>query len=201
MRADIIIGWIILFAPAGLLLGAVVSFLCIPLYYRMRHIPKEKQCISLFSKVGVMLFTALVFVATLCAASIYSIESTKNDYWKSRADWYSWRVPLAEPYELVMIGTMEQAVIRSWQKGEIYVNDIIRCEKRGMLVAGETGISRSKNDKTVHGWFLFNCATGACARFPSYDMFVKACDAAGFSKPLQLQSVRDVWYTYWKTLE
>lgn len=201
MQRDIIVGWIVLFTPPGLVLGALVSFCLVPIYLRLTKKRDLSRKIGLSTKAGIMVAVAAVFVAVMCGTSIFSIERTKNDYWRGRCDWTSWRVPLGMPYELVMTGTMESASIRKWGDPSPLLNDIIRCEKLGSYVVGETGISRSKNDKTVLGWFLFDCTTGSRERFSSYDAFQKACVTAGISPPATFQSVRDLWYTYWRVLE
>jgi hypothetical protein len=197
MRADILIGWSILFAPAGLLLGAVIMFGGIPLYYRLRRVPRELRKIRFFARAGLTVLFAVCFTAVLCAISIYNIESSSNDYWQSQVGWDSWRMPLDEPYELYMINSMESASIRRWQASNPIISDVIRFEKRGPLVAGETGISRSKTDKTVLGWFLFNGSSGQCTTFASFEDFSRACAAAGFSAPLHARSVKEQWYLYW----
>ncbi|MCX8043897.1 MAG: hypothetical protein N3B18_07215 [Desulfobacterota bacterium] len=200
MRSDILIGWALLYAPAGFLLGVILVFGCLPLYHRLRKTPPEKRSLHLTTKLMLIVLTTALFVGVMCGASVYSIESTKNDYWNGRCDWDSWRVPLGIPYELVMTGSMEHAAIRRWREGETMVSNIIRCEHQGRYVVGETGISRSKNDKTVEGWFLLDTATGETRLFSSYLEFERACQAAAVVMPLRLQSVRDVWYTYWKTI-
>ncbi len=201
MQSEIIAGWIILFTLPGLALGALVSFCVVPLYLRLRKKRDASRNIGLSARIGIMGAVAALFVAVMCGTSIVSIERTKNDYWRGRCDWTSWRVPLGMPYELVMTGTMESASIRTWGTKTPLLNGIIRCEKLGSYVVGETGISRSKHDKTVMGWFLFDCATGSHESFSSYDALKQACLAAGLFPPASFQSVRDLWYTYWQVLE
>jgi len=156
MRIDIILGWIMLFAPAGVLLGAFIMFAGIPLYYRVKKVPRHLRKIRLMAKAALTVLFAAGFVAVMCVISIYNIESSMGDYWKSQGGWDSWRMPLDEPYELSMINSMENASIRKWQAQNPIISGIIRFEKRGPLIAGETGISKSKTNKTVLGWFLFN---------------------------------------------
>jgi len=96
-----------------------------------------------------------------------------------------------------MINSMECGSIRKWPAKNPIISDIIRFEKRGTLIAGETGISRSKTDKTVLGWFLFNGSTGQCTTFSSFRDFNRACASAGFAAPFHMRAVKDRWYLFW----
>ncbi|MEI6126212.1 MAG: hypothetical protein WCQ99_06615 [Pseudomonadota bacterium] len=192
--------WALMYAPAGILLGALGVFGVVPLYCRLRNISPAQQKIGLLKKTVLAALFAAVFVVTMCTISVYSLEKDKGDYLKSQGGWDSWRIPLVKPYELRMVNSMESGLICAWQSKEPIIRDVLRFIKHGSMIAGETGIGRSKTDKTVLGWFLFDCATGQYTTFISRGELNEACSKAGFSQPLNLSAVRDSWYVYWKML-
>lgn len=197
----VIFFWALMFTPAGIILGALGVFGGVPLYYRLKKIPPKRQRIRLFKKIGLTLLFAAIFVVVMCAISVYSLEKDKGDYLKSQAGWNSWRIPLVKPYELRMVNSMESGSICAWQSQEPVIRDVIRFTKHGELIAGETGISRSKNDKDILGWFLFDCTTGRLTTFTSRRELNKACSSAYFPQPLYMRSVCESWYQHWSMVK
>ncbi|MFZ5979455.1 MAG: hypothetical protein ACOYVF_02385, partial [Candidatus Zixiibacteriota bacterium] len=83
----VIILWIIISIPFGLAAGFLFSYVGIPLYYRIRKIPKEKRH---FKGVYMLIPTAIVGFLFVCLVSIlvvtvFVLETIdSNDYWKSQ---------------------------------------------------------------------------------------------------------------------
>jgi len=195
--ASVVVFWALMYAPGGILIGAITVFGGIPLYYRIRRIPPEKRRQGLLKKTGLALLIAGAFVGAMCGYSAYELEHSRGDYRGCRAGWSSWRIPLEAPYEMRMTGSMESGAVCVWQTDTVLLSDVIRYEKRGCFVAGETGISRSKTDKTVLGWFFFDCTRGQITPCSSRAALERECRKNGFKPPLHLRSVRDRWYADW----
>jgi len=140
---------------------------------------------------------ALAFVVVMCGLGIYVMEKDSGNYWEYEGAWDFYRMPLEEPYELVMIDTMDSASINKWKEGSTIVGDIVEYEKRGALIAGHcqhTSYSFYTKDKP---WFVFDCATGQVDTYASKEAFEDACTQKGFSLPLDMKSIRENWNAYW----
>jgi len=187
-----IIFWSVLSAPVGLLVGAIIMFAGVPLFYRLRNIPKSKRRIGLMAKAALTLLFTLIFISAICGLSLYNVEKDIDDYWKSKGGWECWRMPLEEPYELCMIENMNSGFIGKWQNPGPIIHDIANYEKRGSMIAG---------CKTEPGWFFFDCKTGVLKTFESREQLRKTRQKAGFEPPLKMKSVRKNWYEYWKIID
>jgi len=191
----VIIFWAILLTPIGLFLGLVLMFTGTSILYRFRNTPKEKR-LSGWAKFGFSILFMMAFVPLMCTLGIYMMEKDTNNYWKSQGAWDYWRMPLEEPYELVMIDLMDTASIGKWKDESSIVSDIIEYEKRGSVLAGHCrDIHFGSN--TEH-WFLFDCSTGHNDNYTSKEAFETACQQKGLCMPLAMKSIQDNWDQYWR---
>ena len=192
----VIIFWAILLTPAGLVLGLVLSFIGFPVFHRLRKTPAEKRNTGCLQRILAAYLFTVVFVPTICGLGLYLSYKDQNNFWEYKGAFDFWRMPLEEPYQLVIIDTMEQAGISKWQDGSYIVYGILKYEKRGQLVAGYCERRTFKPEKT--GWFLFDCVTGKAVDFGSEQLFVEACEKRGFSPPIQMKTIPENWTLYWK---
>ncbi len=188
---------ILLTAPLGLLLGVLTAFLIVPLYYRVAGTPPEKRKIRFPGKCILAVAITFFSVIAVCGFEYYQKMTTKDDYWRYQSDTAYWRMPLGEPYELVMRGTMDIGYIGRWQEEAVVLSGIAGFEQRGSLVAGQLQPGRPGGPE----WFLFDCAGGTLDTYTSYDAFHRGCTAAGFDPPIEIETVRHNWYVYWGIIE
>lgn len=197
----VIIFWAIFFTPVGLLVGAIIMFVGIPLCYRFRNIPPSERRIGFKAKSGLTVFFAFLFVLIMCGLNIYDMKKYANDYWKSQGGWGHWRIPLEEPYEFYMIDTMELGSIGIWRESIPIINDVTDYEKHGNLIAGRTLKGRSDKSEIDQIWFLFDCKSGNLKTFESLEQLQKAWRKSGSDRSLNMKTVRDHWYKYWKIVK
>ncbi|MCP4714754.1 MAG: hypothetical protein GY868_06515 [Deltaproteobacteria bacterium] len=190
---SIIVFWALMAAIAALPLCGSFFFLTIPLYYRIRRIPRPNRTIGFFAKCGFTLQATLLCVTLACGVSAYNVEKDRDDYLRYRGGWNSWRTPLEAPYEIMMRTSMDSGALGIWQNENKLISEIISYTKQGFLVAGKK--------KTAPVWFLFNCRTGSLLFFEKIEQFHNKCRAAGLPLPLKIETVRHNWYVHWKILE
>ena len=191
----VIIFWAILLAPLGLFLGLVLMFAGTSILYRFRNTPKEKR-LSAWAKFGFSVLFTMAFVPVMCIFGIYMMEKDTNNYWKSEGAWDYWRMPLEEPYELVMIDTMDSASIGKWKDGSAIVADIIEYEKQGSVLAGHCrDICFGSN---AEHWVLFDCTTGRADDYANKEALETACQQRGLRMPLAMKSIQANWDQYWR---
>jgi hypothetical protein len=192
----VIIFWVTILIPIGLILGALLFFGGIPLIYWIFKVPKEKRRIGLLWRFILTIVFPAIFVPAMCATGIYLAEKDTDDYWKSQGVWDYWRMPLEEPYQLSMVDTMNYAAITKWKNGVHIVSGISKYEKRGKLVAGfcEKNQFRRYEEK----WFIFDCVSGSAEEFKSEEEFLQACEIHGFSQPINMKTIEEYWDLYWE---
>ena len=105
-------------------------------------------------------------------------------------------MPLEEPYQLSMVDNIDDAAIDKWKKGCSIVSWISKYEKRGTLVAGFCEKNRFRDYEKK--WFIFDCASGSIEKFKSEEEFLQACETHGFSKPVNMKTIKENWALYWK---
>jgi hypothetical protein len=195
--ALVIIFWAILLTPLGLFLGLVLMFSGTSILYFFHSTPKEKR-LSGWAKFGFSFLFTMAFVPVMCIFGIYMMEKDTNNYWESEGAWYYWRMPIEEPYELVMIDTMDNASIGKWKDGSAIVADIIEYEKRGPILAGRCRDRRLDSNTNTEHWFLFDCTTGRADEYVDKETFETACRQKGLCLPLAMKSIQDNWDQYWR---
>ncbi|OGV61497.1 MAG: hypothetical protein A2283_12745 [Lentisphaerae bacterium RIFOXYA12_FULL_48_11] len=191
----VVIFWAIILTPIGFIGGLLLSYVAIPIYYRLFGIAEEKRRIIGFKKFGLSVLFTIVFVPSMCGLGIYLMERDVDNYWESQGAWDFWRMPLEEPYELVMIDTMDQVGISKWKDGSYIVYGIQKYEKRGQLVLGY--YERKPFNPDEKGWFLFDCATGKAEEYESEQALEKISAKRGFSPPIQMKTISENWSLYW----
>jgi hypothetical protein len=192
----VIIFWAIILTPVGFLIGACLFLGGIKFAYWLFKIPKEKRRISLLWRFVLTIVFTIIFVPTMCAVGIYLMEKDTDDYWNSRGAWDYWRMPLEEPYQLSMVDTMDDASISRWKNGRVIVGGIIKYEKRGKLVTGFCEKKQLRGNENK--WFIFDCTSGSTEEFKSEEEFLHACETHGFSRPVNMKTIKENWALYWK---
>lgn len=190
----VILFWMVLLAPVGFLLGLV--FVCVG--GRIFGVPKKR--LGCAAKVGLAVLFSGAFVVVMCGLGIYAMEKDSDDYWEYQGAWDFWRMPLEEPYQLVMIDTFDTAMIGRWKvDGDVLVGSIDRYEKRGGLVAGHTLDKWRQTESKA--WFLFDCGTGEVRRFETKALLEEACAERGFGPPVCMESIDENWKRHWREWE
>jgi len=131
---------IVVGVSVGLVAGFFVSYVIIPIIYRLLKTPIEKQRIKGLVKI-VLAFSIAGLIVIAAGGSIlygmyYEIKYA-NDYWKSRGFGDSFRIPLERPYELFSIDDATDAELRVWKEEQVILRGIIKYHKRGFLIVGE----------------------------------------------------------------
>ena len=186
----------IVLMPIGLVFGLLFSFVGLPVFRWLRRVPAEKRKRSVRARLHAACLFAVVFVVVICGLGIYNSCKDQGNYWEYRGAFDFWRMPLEEPYELVMIDEVDYASISKWQNSRCIVSGIRRYEKRGPLIAGYRE-SRSSGSEDA-GWFLFDCDTGHAEVFDAKQEFIDVCEKRGFSEPIRMRSIPQNWESYWK---
>jgi hypothetical protein len=210
--------------PAGLVIGYGCSHLIVPLYYRLRNIPPERQSITGAKKsVVAFVIAGLVILIGLILPFTGLVQqlSTADNYWESRGfgDWY--RMPLEYPYELVTTQLDADADIRAWQTDRNIVRAVVKYHKSGNLLVGEIdphafGLNAERTTEPLEewyhrqdslykyyaenprpSWFTFDCGTGKATVYDSHEDFVAAVHALGVEGEPELLSIRENWKLYW----
>ncbi len=197
----VLIFLIIIFTPVGLVVGALIMFAGIPLFYRLRRTPVGQRRIRFMAKLGLTVLFTLAFVSLMCIINIYDIKKDVDDYWKSRGGWSYWRMPLGEPYELCMVDTMEQGYIGTWKQDGSILDNIVAFEQHDTLLAGATRTVVSGEQDEDVGWFLFDCGNGNLQVFTTLAEAQTVWYRSGFVMPAKMKTVREHWYYYWKIVE
>jgi len=192
----VIIFWSFILTPVGLVLGLLLSFIGIPIFHRVRRTPVEKRKTGFLRKLLVAFCFSLVFVPAMLVFGFCISYTNPDNYWEYQGAFDFWRMPLEEPYELVMIDTKDKAGISKWKENSSIISDIAKYEKRGQLVVGYCEHRTSRSEKSE--WFLFDCTKGMAEDFASEQLLVEACAKKDFSPPLQMKTIRENWTSYWK---
>ena len=191
----VIILWVLILTPIGLILGLLLSFIGFPVFHRLRKTPIEKRKTGWLRRLLVAFLFTMLFIPTICGLGLYLSFKDQDNYWEYHGAFDFWRMPLEEPYQLVMIDTIEQAGISKWRDGSYIVYGILEYEKRGQLVAGYYEHKPFKPEEK--GWFLFDCVTGKAEDFRSEQLLTEACEKRRFSPPIQMKTILENWTLYW----
>jgi hypothetical protein len=187
-----------LLTPVGLILGLLLSFIGFPLFHKLRKTPDGIKKAGCLKKILAAFLFTVVFVPTIIGLGLWLSYKDQNNFWEYQGAFDFWRMPLEEPYQLVMIDTIEQAGISKWQDGSSIINGIAKYEKRGSLIAGYCERKTFKPEKA--GWLLFDCVTGKAEFFASEQLLTETCEKRGFSPPIQMKTIRENWILYWQDL-
>lgn len=192
----VVIFWAVLLTPIGFGLGLLLSFIGFPVFHTLKRTPVDERNTSYARRRRVASVFTVLFVPTICGLGLYLSYKDEGDYWEYQGAFDFWRMPLEEPYELVMIDVTDEAAISEWQDGTNIVSGIRKYEKRGHLVAGyyEREFFNSKES----GWFLFDCASGRAEKFGTEQSLTETCATRGFSPPIQMKTIHENWTLYWK---
>ena len=177
--------------------GILVSFLGIPVVYKMRG----KACpVGFAAKSLLSLFFAVLLLFLVLATTCCLELRLSKDYWNypGAYDWY--RMPLEYPYELRMIDDINDARLDSWAKEDGTpsedVLDIRRYYKQGNLVVGQC-VSQRMDSPPQTSWFTFDCSTGQAEKFIEREDYLESIRVLGFKKEPKLLTVRENWNDYW----
>jgi hypothetical protein len=195
--AAVLLFLIVVSVPAGFILSLIAVFGGLPLYYRLRGMRPGARKAGLSLKLLYTLAGTMIFAGGFCAFEVYRAVSLQNDFWQHRGAAGYWRIPLEEPYELGMRGSMNSGYIGRWQHEGAVIENVIAFEKRGPLVAGQL----SAPGKSAEEWCIFDCTDGKVRTFSSIGDFYDACSRTGFVLPVALEAVRHRWYVYWGLVE
>lgn len=177
----------------ALLLGGVVFLAGVPLYYRLRRIPPPQRRIGPGARLLLTLAFAGLVSTSVVGYELYVKISTRNDFHRFQGEQAYWRMPLQEPWELRMHGSMDRGSIGKWRDDMPVVDTIAGVAIQGGLVAG----TFAAPDPSGAGWFLFDCSAGTVQRFKTQAAFLQACGAAGLEVPVPIETVRHTWYVHW----
>lgn len=190
----VVIIWAILLIPIGVSLGTFIFYVLIPFIYLLRKTQKEEQKFK--RKFLLSILFTVIFVPSMCGFGIYLMVKDVNDYWKSQGAWDYWRMPLEEPYELVMIDTKDTASINIWENPESLVWGISKYERKGDVMYGEISRGPFHRDEPPK-YFSFNLKTGQVDKIESLELFTKKLSVYDISE-INLKSIRENWSEYWK---
>lgn len=189
-----ILFWAVLLAPVGLFLGLVLLFTSMPILYRLRNTPKEKQ-LSEWTIFWLSVRFAIIFVVGMCIIGVYMMGKDVDNYWESQGAWDYWRMPLEEPYELETYDSFASARIGKWKNESRLIDSIIEYEKQGSTVIGYCSAS-DFHSKPAY-WFTFDCTTGQIEEHADKEALEKACQQKGLHLPLAMKSLQENWDLYW----
>jgi hypothetical protein len=209
--------WMILLVPVGLVIGGLVMFPGLPLYWRIRSIPKE--CRRFRWKHALILPATVIAIQILATAgfAFFMIQEVRysDDFYKSQGltDW--WRLPLDYPYEILFIDVTDHGSIQKTDcKGKAgdadpadfpevqpQLFDVRAYYKKGPLVVGYIyedewrSYEKTKHRDTV--WFSFDCSTGESLTYGSREDYVQGLGRLGFTEEPELVPVREQLDRYW----
>jgi hypothetical protein len=186
--------WAIVLAPVGMVLGFLFSYVYLPLREWFVGPPVEVRKPGCGRRTGIGCLFTILFVPAVCGFLIFLSFKDENNYWAYEGAFDFWRMPLEEPYELVMIDTLDHAGIGKWKENSFIIHGITEYEKRGPLLAGYYSDHFHPETK---GWFLFDCRTGNLERFPTETQFSAACAEQGFTNPVRMRTIQENWDLYW----
>ncbi len=188
---------VMLTAPVGLLIGGLIAFVWVPIYYRLTGTAPVNRTIGFVDKILVTLIVTAVFSGGVCGLEYLNKMGVRDDYMKFQGEKLYWRMPLEHPYELCMRGSMDVGYIGAWKQDGRIVDNIVGFEKRGTVVAGQL----EKDEEGRDVWFVFRCDTGAVETYRAFNLFYSACSKAGMQPPVKIETVRHNWYVYWGIVE
>jgi hypothetical protein len=191
----VVLFWLIVFTPIGVVLGAILSFVVPVVYYGIRRTPAEKRKRGFRFHCGFAVIFGILFAPAVCALLLFLSFVNSGDYWNHEGAFDYYRMPLEPPYQLSMIDTLDDAGISKWKEGSQIVWNITKYEKRGPLIAGFREEERTSREPA---WFLFDCSDGAVSKFADEESLSRACAERGFTPPLAMRSIKENWDSYWK---
>jgi hypothetical protein len=188
---------IVLF-PVGVVVGFILSFLAVPIFHRVRNTPKEDRRIGIPRRLRVSAAFAFVFMVAVLGIGLCDSYKDVNDYWRYEGAFDFFRMPLEEPYELVMIDALDEAHIGKWRESGTLIGGIVRYERRASFLIGETsGEAFADRDSPPTGWFIFDLASGRLYEYRSFHELREGAARHGIQPPFDFQSIKDNWDHYW----
>ena len=79
--------WAAVLTPVGLLLGALVSFVGIPLFLKLRRSRGTDRHTGYLPRFALMFLICAVFVSVMVCLGGWLMEKDSGDYWKSKGAW------------------------------------------------------------------------------------------------------------------
>ena len=203
----VILIWFFVSAIVGLLLGALVSFVGIPLYERLRQ-SADKRCKSSFVKKSVIaasIAAAVVVISTgIVTYATLSLYSRADNFFEyvGGTDWS--RIPLDYPYELGTTDLGSDADLRVWKENRSLLLGITRYHKRGSLLVGELLPERALallqlETYPEKAWFSFDCASGEITTLLTFEEYREQLNEAGFETEPELLTIRQQYLLYWES--
>lgn len=147
-----------------------------------------------------------LFVGYIVYSLFVNVVLHEGDFYRSRGDFDSDRIPLSYPYELRMVDDLSDGAICRWGSGSVVLGEIVAYQRCGRLIAGKTverkladraGSARARVEARV-GWFVFDMESGEVERLESEDRLVARLKSIGGFAELRLRSVRECYHDYWK---
>jgi len=191
----VILFWLVLLTPIGVLIGVILSFFVPIVYYEIRGTPRDKRKRGFLLHCGFAIVFGMLFAPSVCALLVFLSSVGSGDYWNYQGAFDYYRMPLEPPYELTMIDTLDDAAIVKWKGDSAIIWSITKYEKRGVLIAGFREEERTLGEPA---WFLFDCRDGAVSKFADEESLSRACAESGFTPPLVMRSIQENWDSYWK---
>lgn len=194
---DLIFVGAVLF-PYGFIIGLLLSLVGIPALHRIRNTPKDKRCMGVRRRLRISAAFASVFVVVVLGDALFRMYKDQDDYWRYEGAFDFYRMPLEEPYELVMIDSLDKASIGRWQESESLIWGIIRYERRANFLIGET-TDESFPDRNSRptGWFIFDLTSGHLYKYRSLSELREEAPSHGIQPPFAFTSIKDNWDHYW----
>jgi len=189
--------WGVLFAPVAFVMGVGLSYLIPAIKSRTKRHPaaEENKPVGCLTRGAQALLFAFIIDVGVCICGVAIVAVRSNNYWEYDGCGDFWRMPLEPPYQLEMINSLDEASIGEWKSNKWHLGGVTQYVKQGNIVAGR--FSNSFGEKTMSGFFLFDCKTGRLERFDEEKAFNSACADWGLPQPVTLKSVKENWGLYW----
>jgi hypothetical protein len=184
--------------PIGLGLGLLLSLVGIPILHRVRHTPKDKRRVGVRRRLRISAAFASAFVVAVLGIGLFVSYKDFNDYWRYRGAFDYYRMPLEEPYELVMIDALDAASISKWQESVSLIGGIVRYERIASCLIGETSDETfAESNSPPTGWFIFDLTSGHLYKYRSLDELREEAARHGIQPTFDLKSIKNNWDHYW----